>query len=685
LKEPTWPDFRAASQVAGELSAITHPNPMNCHRPVCLLLAVLLMGLPGFSAAAQVAPTITRQPTSLSRSLGDKASFNVTATGDAPLSYQWRFQEVDLVSATNRILTLTNLTVAQAGIFTVVVSNAVGTAISEPISLEVDATFRLLADSPVSRAAGYGMSWGDYDGDGFIDLHSAGEASALLYHNEGEGAFVKVGPTNALVKRTYSAGAVGAGCWADYNNDGKLDFYAPTGWGYNESKMLFKGVGLGAFESVFNDPAVLERASSWSAQWADFNRDGRLDLFLANGRDASGGEKATNGFYLGQPDGKFVRWQPEGLVGQTGKSYGSAVSDLNGDGYPDVAVAMRDPARAVLLENVGGTNFQATLLGFLGAGWGSLSVADYDNNGTPDLLSTWTGGASAIFRNDGNGGWEALFGVLPAGQPARAETSTWGDYDNDGWLDLFLPRTNASDVGEDRNDSLWRNNGDGTFTQVFAGSVTSDGFGSSHGAAWGDFDNDGFLDLAVAALGGSDQNRLFRNTGNSNRWLLVNLIGTKSNRSAIGAKVRLTARIRGETRTQYREKGTGAGSGQNDPRVHFGLGDATRIETLDIEWPSGGKQTLSQVAANQILTVTEPDDRHRLQIQLPSLDASGNAFVDLVVLGPVGAEVVLESTRDLRSVEFAEEARVTLDSQGRATVRSYFGHPPNRFFRAVQR
>jgi hypothetical protein len=178
----------------------------------------------------------------------------------------------------------------------------------------------------------------------------------------------------------------------------------------------------------------------------------------------------------------------------------------------------------------------------------------------------------------------------------------WGDYDNDGWIDLF--------VGNNQGDLnvLYRNRGDGTF-EVDSDSALSAEGGASLGTAWGDYDNDGFLDLFVANAGpngdvfGESDNFLYRNDGNTNRWLLVKLIGSVSNRSAIGTKVRVKASIGGRIVEQLREV---SGSGQNDLRAHFGLGDAATVETLRIEWPSGIMQELRGVAANRILRVVEP-------------------------------------------------------------------------------
>jgi hypothetical protein len=184
--------------------------------------------------------------------------------------------------------------------------------------------------------------------------------------------------------------------------------------------------------------------------------------------------------------------------------------------------------------------------------------------------------------------------------------ATWGDYDNDGFLDLFV----ATDTGQPNpihSNFLYHNNGDGTFTRIMSGSVVNE-VGFSYGCAWGDYDNDGFLDLFVAR--GADvaaaTNRLYRNNGNSKGWIKLKLVGTVSNRVAIGAKVRIKAVIHGQSVWQLREVNTGDGYCANQLDPHFGLGDATNIDLVRIEWPSGIVQELHDVTPRQFLTITEP-------------------------------------------------------------------------------
>jgi hypothetical protein len=217
-----------------------------------------------------------------------------------------------------------------------------------------------------------------------------------------------------------------------------------------------------------------------------------------------------------------------------------------------------------------------------------------------------------------NGDGSTFTRVLPTFFPANNINSfgcAWADYDNDGWLDLFV--TSCGLVGSDQaggKNLLYHNNGEGSFTKITAGSLVND-LDWSEGCIWGDYDNDGFMDLFVANGGlagyppplNPQVNSLFRNNGNTNAWLKLKLIGTVSNRAAIGGKVRVKATNGGKSFWQMREISGGDGFlSQNDMRPNFGLGQTAVAETVRIEWPSGIVQELQNVTANQILTVTEP-------------------------------------------------------------------------------
>jgi hypothetical protein len=344
------------------------------------------------------------------------------------------------------------------------------------------------------------------------------------------------------------------------------------------------------------------------AAWGDYDRDGHVDLFVANTGD-------QNEFlYRNDGQGGMIPMVDGPVVRSAGRSQSGAWADYDGDGDLDLFVANSWDQRNYLFRNDGGTFASVTGSPWdndrgnsIGAAW-----ADYDNDGDLDLYIGNGNRVAFLYQNNGDGTFTRILEGPVATSSSVHIAPAWGDLDNDGYLDLFVG------VGEGENDLLFHNQRDGTFTQIIEGEVVND-FLVGSGAAWTDFDNDGFLDLFVANDGMYDSgpphrnepDRLYHNqaraNGNNNRWLLVQLIGTQSNRSAIGAKVRARSLLWSRDVWQLREiSGGGGHCSQNDLRAHFGLGDATTVTTLRIEWPSGTVQELTNVAANQILTITEP-------------------------------------------------------------------------------
>jgi hypothetical protein len=289
------------------------------------------------------------------------------------------------------------------------------------------------------------------------------------------------------------------------------------------------------------------------------------------------------------------------------ESYRCSAVDYDNDGRQELTVfhqipPYNDPSHWPIITwryGVEGTFVTTTPVG-LPAGDGLWQAcADYDNDGWLDVVGGDWNGQPLLFRNLGaGGGFTDVTAALNVTQSGGFQYAAWGDYDNDGWLDLFF--TGSTPNG------LFHNNRDGTFTQILDGSPVWDG-GRRVAPSWIDYDNDGFLDLFIA-VGDAvpEKNLLYRNNGNTNHWLKVKLDGRASNRSGIGAKVRVQATINGQTFWQMREISCeNAYAGQNGLLAHFGLGDATNVTALRIEWPSGIVQELTNVAPNQFLKVVE--------------------------------------------------------------------------------
>jgi len=249
------------------------------------------------------------------------------------------------------------------------------------------------------------------------------------------------------------------------------------------------------------------------------------------------------------------------------------------------------------------------------------ALGDFNNDGYLDVfVSNW--GNNSLYQNNGNGSFTKITTGAIVNDGVDTFGSSWGDYDNDGDIDLFV--TNG---WPQQNNFLYNNNGDGTFTKITSGAVVNDG-GISTGASCGDYDNDGDLDLLVA--NSDDRNFLFQNNGNSNNWINIKCIGMLSNTSAIGVKIRVKAIIYGKPVWQMNEISGQTGGrcgGQNSLNAEFGLGDATVIDTLIIEWPSGIIDIFTEIAINQFLTIVEGEKFPEILIQEEEI------FFDSVYIG----------------------------------------------------
>jgi hypothetical protein len=609
-----------------------------------------------------VPPSIpsTGQPTSTSVSLGATVINRVIVNGvnGQLLSYQWQFDGKPLVGQTNSQMTLTNVQVANAGDYAVVVTNIAGAVTSHVAVVEVDTTFTKITAGSIVNDGGDSVAcaWGDYDGDGFIDLFVANwntdlDGRDFLYHNNGDGTFTRitVGPeVNHLVKSC-------AASWVDYDNDGHLDLLVCK---WDLPNTLYRNNGDGSFTEA-NTLLARQVQRSAAGVWGDLDKDGWLDLFIANVSQGPGTPARPNVLYQsdGQGDFKPVSFGTK-PIGE-GDSFAAAWGDFDNDGYLDLIVSQggaygnehallyhnnRDGTFAPLTNSV----VHAAQLPHEGCAWG-----DFNNDGWLDLcVGNFHGSNNCLFLNNGDGTFTQITNSVVTHDGGSTKNVTWADYDNDGWLDLFVSNTGAYAEGvREESNFLYHNNGDGTFTKVTAGSPVND-LGNFCGSAWGDYNNDGFLDLFVA--NGftlfSRNNLLYRNNGNSNAWVNFRLIGTLSNRSAIGAKVRLKATIHGRAFWQMREISGGSGFGsQNDIRANFGLGDATNADLVRIEWPSGVVQTLTNVAPRQFLTVVEHQQFTNTPAKpvLSGVSRQTNGVVSLNVVGDAGPLYLLETSTNL--------------------------------------
>ena len=389
-------------------------------------------------------------------------------------------------------------------------------------------------------------------------------------------------------------------CWADFNNDGYQDLFVVNNMTGNKNNLLYMNNGNGTFTKVTTGIVVTDGGSSYGCTCADYDNDGFIDIFVANYNE-------NNFLYHNNGNGTFSKITTGAIVTNNSNSGGCAWADYDNDGYPDLFVANAGPAADFLYHNNGnGTFTQITndpivldVLNSSGGSWG-----DYNNDGYLDLFVTGGvigTGYDRLFRNNGNGTFTKITSDPIVTYSHWSGGSSWGDFNKDGYLDMFVG-------GYDGINLLFVNNGNGTFTRIDTGIIVTDG-NYKMGSSWCDYDNDGNLDLFVARnnyFGGN--NCLYHNEGNNNKWLNIKCIGMVSNKAGIGARLYLKAVINGNAVTQMREiscQTGGAISGQNMLNAFFGLGNATIIDSLKIIWPSGIIDRYGQIQTNRFITAIE--------------------------------------------------------------------------------
>jgi len=553
-----------------------------------------------------VPPFITKQPTNfLTLSLGASVGNRVTASGTTPLYYQWRLNGTNLAGATNPSLVITNLQLPNVGTYTAVATNSVGSVTSVVVALSVDPTFTKITSGSIVTDRGFFpcSSWADYDNDGFLDLLVGNfDKGNFLYHNNRDGTFSRINTAPIATDPEHTIRCA----WGDYDNDGLLDFVALNGSSsYWEANALYHNNGDGTFSRMAAGAVGVlasDKGNCHGGAWGDFNNDGLLDLLVV-----SWSGKVV--LYRNNPDGRFTKVVADPLVNFGPQSTGCAWADFNNDGWIDVFVAGYGGGNCLFRNNGHGafTAISGRVPSSDAASSDGVAWGDYDNDGYLDLFVTdFESGGNRLYRNKGDGTFQRITSGAIVADRKGSTGCAWGDYDNDGFLDLFV----VNGFAGPENNLLYHNNGDGTFSKITSGSPVNDG-GTSFGVGWGDYDNDGFLDLFVANSnepGGSlmQSNFLYRNNGNSNAWIRIKCVGTASNRTGFGTKLRVKATIAGQSRWQMRQIDGGDGTSGGSLEAHFGLGNATNVDTVRIEWPSGIVQELHDVAPKQFLTVTEP-------------------------------------------------------------------------------
>lgn len=495
-----------------------------------------------------------------------------------------------------------------------------------------------------------GVALFDYNNDGLLDIFFTNGAAIpslektnasyanRLFRNNGDGTFTDVTEKAGLAGIGYSMG-VAAG---DYDNDGFVDLYV-TGVNRNQ---LFHNNGDGTFTDVTEKAGVTgvipKYGKAWgqTAGWFDYNNDGLLDLFVANYLNydiKTATHCMQEGFpaycspvdFLGTPnilyrnngDGTFTDVSEQSHISQyIGKAMGLSFADYDNDGFVDIFVS-NDTMQNFLLHNNGDGTFTEVgmtagvaynAFGNVVAGMGT-DFRDLDNDGKPDIFQTaMFGEGFPIYKNLGDGQFQDV--TAAAGMSAMTSRLTaWGagafDFDNDGYKDLFTANSdildNAMEVAHRPfalPNGLFRNKGNLTFEDLSQKAGPSFSVPAPHrGAAFGDLNNDGKIDIVVTVLNGPPK-ILMNRTQNKNHWIILKLIGVKSNHDGLGTKIKITTALG----SQYNQVTTTVGyNSSSDKRVHFGLGSAAIVDTIELIWPRGIKQVLKNVKADQILNVTE--------------------------------------------------------------------------------
>jgi enediyne biosynthesis protein E4 len=492
---------------------------------------------------------------------------------------------------------------------------------------------------------GPGCAFIDYDHDGYPDIvlingedfpghPHAGATTLKLYHNNHNGTFTDVTRQSGLAVSMFGLGvAVG-----DYDNDGFDDLFVSA---LGQSR-LFHNNGNGTFTDVTKSAGIWgPHEFSTSAAWVDYDRDGKLDLLVANyvqwsvtgdlycTLDGTHKSYCTPESYKGTSvrlwhnlgGGRFEdATEKAGLGDPTSKSLGIAILDTNGDGWPDILIANDTQPNKLYINQKNGTFREGGVTagiafsedGVARAGMG-VDAADYDRSGHPSvLISNFANQMVSLYHNEGNG---LFVDQAPQSEVGRATLVTLGfgcfffDYDNDGWPDIFVADGHIENeiervqkrVSYAEPPHLFRNLGGGKFTEVTGQMGTS--FAApkvARAAAYADIDNDGFLDLLVTTNAGPAY--LFHNEGGTNHSLRIKLVGTKSNRDGIGAIVQVKAG--GGKQSKMLRSGSSY-LAQSELVLTFGLGAQTKADEVEIQWPSGQIDKLSNVSAGETVTVEE--------------------------------------------------------------------------------
>jgi len=529
----------------------------------------------------------------------------------------------------------------------------------------------------IIEAKGSGLGWIDYDHDGWIDIYvtngirfdesytEENAPTSHLYRNNRDGTFTDVTKAAGLDRTGWQT----AVCVGDYDNDGWDDLYCGF-WGHS---ILFRNNGDGTFSDVTREAGLYRDEVNWGTgcTWLDYDRDGNLDLYASNyieldinkvpapgdnsdciwkGMPVLCGPRGLPGaedfLYHNNGDGTFTNVTEESGVSAAGPGYAiTAVSaDFNNDDWPDIYVAIDSEPSLLFINNHDGTFDEMAMISGCGysedgqeqAGMG-VGVADFNCDGWLDIFKTnFQNDTCNLYQSNGDGTFTDINAMAGIGR--NTQYVNWGagfvDYDNDGWTDIFhvtghvYPRVEKMNVDAELKTPriVYRNLTNGKFEDVSSqlGPGVTQRY-ASRGCAFGDYDNDGDIDVVVLNM--NDKFSLLRcDGGNENNWIKLKLIGTRANRTAIGARVRV---VTGDHSQMNEVRSGGSVMSQDDLRLNFGLAQAKKVDLIEVKWPTTDVvEQFRDIEANQILTVKEGLGIIALDrpIQTSALDTEAHRF-----------------------------------------------------------
>jgi hypothetical protein len=501
------------------------------------------------------------------------------------------------------------------------------------------------------ETTGCGAAFIDFDNDGWQDIFLVNGTrldgvakdqtpTNHLYRNNGDGTFQDVTEKAGLTRTGWGQSV----CVADYDNDGYDDIFVS----YFGKNALYHNNRNGTFTDVAEKGGVANNRTRWGSGCAfvDYDRDGYLDLFVASYIDLDlktaplpetgpclykgltvacgppGLTGGVNALYRNKGDGTFIDVSEKAGITKTNGTYGLGVlvGDYDNDGWPDIYVANDSAPAALYHNNKNGTftdigveaGCAFSIDGKPQAGMG-VTAGDFDRDGWLDIFKTnFSGDTSTLYRNTGKASFDDV--TFPSGVGITTRWLGWGcgffDADNNGWLDIFLVNGHVypevekltTEAGYAQRKVFYRNLGNGRFedaSERVGGAVTE--LTQARGCAFGDYDNDGDIDILINPVNAVPQ--LLRcDSTNQNTWITIKTIGVKSNRDGIGARIKCIA---GDVSQIDEVRSGGSYYSQNDLRVHFGLGKSKKVNTIEIRWPNGQSDVLNDIAANQFIVVKE--------------------------------------------------------------------------------